>query len=398
MRGMKQWFRDLLPKLLYRWGEFISLVQRVREKVARVVNWAAGPALCVGFLLFSWLAYDAYSGLGKLAGGEMDRALEWLKFYAYLVGGIVLMWQVRISDRRATALEKTAALGEKGNITERFKNAIEHLTHSSEAVRIGGIHTLYHIAREASEYKEAVVGILTVHLREKLSSPKYAMRIRIVRDEYGEEKIDMPTNEVMAILHAFFPEFYEGETMPPFLLGMINLSELNLHGALLDSRRMDCVHAEGVNLSRADLLCSSFEGAILSHANFRRATLGDAHLDNALVDSADFRDAVMYGVDLWGSHLDGSNFTRANLRVANLGGTSAINVAFDEADCRKADFSGADLTDSTFWGTELREAVITVEQLLRAKTLYGATLDAHIREEILRRKPELLDPPAETRQ
>ena len=39
----------------------------------------------------------------------------------------------------------------------------------------------------------------------------------------------------------------------------------------------------------------------------------------------------------------------------------------------------------------LSEANITAEQLLQAKTLYKATLDGHIREEILRRKPELLD-------
>ena len=72
--------------------------------------------------------------------------LEWLQFAAYLVGAVFVVQQLRISNRRATALEKTAALGEKGNITERFKNAIEHLGGESESIRMGGIYGLYHVA------------------------------------------------------------------------------------------------------------------------------------------------------------------------------------------------------------------------------------------------------------
>ena len=394
MRGMTQWFR----KLPHRWSKLVSLVQQAREKMARVVNWAAGPALFAGFLLFSWLAYDAYSGLGKLAGSEMDRALEWLKFYAYLVGGIVLMWQVRISDRRATALEKTAALGEKGNITERFKNAIEHLTHSSEAIRIGGIHTLYHIAQEASEYKDAVFGILISHLQETLNSPKYKMRIRIDRDEDGVEKIDMPTNEVMAILHAFFPELSESGPMPSCLFGRVNLSELDLRGVLLGRRRMDKVIAEGANLSRAALSYSHLADANFSYANLAGVYLVQANLEESSIMEANLKGAVMGGANLGGAALYGSDLTLTNLAYADLGGIMATNAIFNKAYCRGADFSDADLEGSTFLGTELEGAIITAEQLLEAETLHGAKLDAHIREEILRRKPELFDPPAEIRQ
>ena len=97
--------------------------------------------------------------------------LEWLQFAAYLVGAVFVVQQLRISNRRATALEKTASLGEKGNITERFKNAIEHLAHEMDSVQIGGIYTLYHVAREAEEYKDAALKVLLAHL-EKLRKGK----------------------------------------------------------------------------------------------------------------------------------------------------------------------------------------------------------------------------------
>ena len=104
----------------------------------------------------------------------------------------VLIWQVRISDRRATALEKTASLGEKGNITERFKNAIEHLGSDSESIRMGGIYGLYHVVRESCGYADTVLKILCAHAKSIMAKEEYI----------GKEK---PSNEIVAILDILFP-------------------------------------------------------------------------------------------------------------------------------------------------------------------------------------------------
>ena len=356
MRDMKQWFRDLLPKLLYRWGELISLARQAREKVARVVDWAADPILFAGLLLFSWLAYDAYSGLGKLAGGEMDRALEWLKFYAYLVGGVVLIWQVRISNRRAKALEETAALGERGNITERFKNAIEHLGNASESVRMGGVYALYHVARESREYVETVCKILCAHAEAVTTSADYA----------GKEK---PTTEIAAILDVLFPTNGGGA----FGELNIDISNWHLQGANVYSRVMMKIQGVRVNLSRAIMVRANLSGVSMDEANLSGANMCRANLSEAYMIEANLSRAIM----------EQTNLSGAIMAKANLSG--AIMV-------------GANLSGANLFRANLSEARVTAEQLLEAKTLYGAQLDAHIREEILRRKPELFDPPAETRQ
>ena len=376
--------------VIWKWRSFRKWCGKIFAKVHSGKEWAVSDMIWTGLVVMGMIGFGPLLLPDEWIGQDAS-VLERLQFAAYLVGGGFLILQLRISDRRATALEK-------GNITERFNNAIEHLTHSSEAIRIGGIHTLYHIAEEASEYKDAVFGILTSHLHDTLNSPKYAMQIRVIRDEDGVEKIDMPTNEVMTILHAFFPALPEGGPMPSLLFGRVNLSELDLRGVLLGGRRMDNVIAEGANLSSASLSYSHLADAHFSYANLAGAYLVQANLEWSFIMGANLKGAVMGGANLTGAALHGSDLTLTNLSRADLGGIMATNAIFNKASCRNADFSEADLEGSAFLETELQGAVITAEQLLVAKTLHGAKLDAHIREEILRRKPELFDPPDETRQ
>ena len=199
MGGVMQWLREnVLPKLRS-WGKRFALgVQWAREKVAQGGGWMATLVLGAGALFFAWWAYGAYSGLEESPENKANWALEWLKLYAYVVGGIILIWQVRIANRRATALEKTAALGEKGNITERFKNAIEHLGNPSASIRMGGVYGLYHVARESREYVDTVLKILCAHAKSIMAKPKYA-------------KKENPSNEIIAILDILFPVIPDDE-------------------------------------------------------------------------------------------------------------------------------------------------------------------------------------------
>ena len=369
MDGVMQWLRrNVLPKLRV-WGRrFVPFVQRVREKVAQWVDWMADPVLFVGFLFFAWLAYNTYSGMEALPKDEAARTLEWLKFYAYVVGGIVLIWQVRISNRRATALERTAALGEKGNITERFKNAIEHLGNPSESIRMGGIYGLYHVAQESRGYADTVLKILCAHAKSIMAKPKYT-------------ETEKPSNEITAILDVLFPIIPSDENQKAeMLFGKVDISHWHLHGAELSSRNMESIIGKKVNLSKATLSKANLSGAILPNANLSwailrgadlskaklpvgnlsKATLSDANLSNAMLWQTDFSDAFLVDVDLSEAYLYNAKLSGACLAAANL-----LN------------------------------ARVTVGQLLQAKTLIEAKLDDHIREKIMRSKPELMIPPDE---
>ena len=84
----------------------------------------------------------------------VDMTLKLAEFLGYLFGGGLIIRQIAVTSRRAAAAEKTAELTERGNIAERFKNAIEHLGNRSAAVQLGGAYALDHIAQEDERLPE----------------------------------------------------------------------------------------------------------------------------------------------------------------------------------------------------------------------------------------------------
>ena len=383
MGDVMQWLRaNVLPKLRS-WGKRFALgVQWALEKGAQGVDRVADPVLFVGFWFFAWLAYNTYSGMEALPKDEAARTLEWLKFYAYVVGGIVLIWQVRIANRRATALERTAALGEKGNITERFKNAIEHLGSDSESIRMGGIYGLYHVARESREYADTVLKIICVHVKSIMAASEYV-------------KKEEPSNEIAAILDILFPiDFSDGE-QDDRLFARVEISNWHLHGADFIYRNMRDVMGTRVNLSSANLWRARLSNVLFSMTDLSEADLSEADLSGADLSGADLSAANLSKANLSGANLEEANLEEANLSKADLSKANLDRADLSKANLDKADLSRANLGDADLSKTNLSTAIVTIGQLLEAHTLYKAQLSDHIREEILHCKPELLDLPAD---
>ena len=292
-------------------------------------------------------------------GKDEMSILERMKFAAYLVGGVFLIWQLRISNRRATALEKTAASGEKGNITERFKNAIEHLAHDNASVQTGGIYTLYHVAKEAEEYKETVLKILLAHLR-KITVEK-------------EEPVDQI---VMAILDALFAHQDEKPLFDAVDLSYINLKKIGRKGPSLFPYDLSTI-GPAMDL---DLTGAYFGDAHLSGANMSFAICEGTIFNRSLCVETGFHYATFNGASCNGASFDDASFDDASCNGASFYGASFDGASFIDADLSEADFL---------------ESNITAKQLLEAKTLYKAKLPDAVREKIMRESPRLLDKPDE---
>ena len=131
----------------------------------KLSGWIFGAIVAVSLLIYLWNYVSP----------------EFAKFVGYLIGGVLAVWQVVASNRRATAAEKTAESMEKGNVAERFKNAIEHLGHESVSVRLGGIYALHHIAQEEENYRKRVFEILCAHIRETTVDESYKQRSSVPR-------------------------------------------------------------------------------------------------------------------------------------------------------------------------------------------------------------------------
>lgn len=106
---------------------------------------------------------------------------EYTKSIGYLVGVILLIWQITISNRRANAAEKTAEATSKNveaalktaeatlaaNVEQRYHHAVSDLGNKNTVIRIGAIYNLYHISQNTDTYDQTIFDMFCEHLCSK---------------------------------------------------------------------------------------------------------------------------------------------------------------------------------------------------------------------------------------
>ena len=98
------------------------------------------------------------------------------------------------------------------------------------------------------------------------------------------------------------------------------------------------INLEGVDFSKAVLVCANLEGADLQDANFESAKL--------------------HGANLRKTRLWGANFRRANLTYADLSGSALQNASFEDASLR-----GVSLKKCLLYNVHLRNTDIEKDQI-----------------------------------
>lgn len=86
--------------------------------------------------------------------------------------------------------------------------------------------------------------------------------------------------------------------------------------------------------------------------------------------------------------LSGINPLKLNLSYFDLRQAQLKKATLMGVDLRGANLSGANLGDASFGGTDLRGAIVGVEQLCKAFTIYEANLDSAILEGVNKNCPE----------
>ena len=194
----------------------------------------------VGVLFFEC----AETYISKLLG--LSDKNEALKFLGISMGGILIALQALMSYRRAKAMEGTAESQakateeqakanqhtEEGQRQGRLKNAIEHLGHKSDSVRLGGAYELFHLAKDTKELRQTVLDILCAHIRQTTGE-----------SEYRETHKFKPSEEVQSLLTLLFVQKHE-----VFKYLQVDLQGIWLRGASLQEARL-----EKAVLSRAHL-------------------------------------------------------------------------------------------------------------------------------------------------
>ena len=359
-----------------------SLIQWVKANLLSTILWSLLVVLLAVFIAvmvsknLCWIS--PYLGIT-----EKNKILT---FLGIGMGGILLAIQAVIANRRAKAMEETAKAQakateeqakanqntERGQRQERLKNAIEHLGHDSDSVRLGGAYELFHLAQDTEDLRQTVLDILCAHIRRTTGEAEY-------REKYPTK----PSEEVQSLLTLLFVQEYkvfkncrinlqgswlnganlEGARLETAVMTQAYLQGARLWAARLREAELKAAHLQGANLMSARLQRANLMRARLHRANLTGARLTGAFLVEAHLPEADLTDARLSEARLNSAHLNGADLTKTHLQKAIL-----IRTQLHGADMRETHLHGADLTEAHLQGA------ILIETCLQGAKLYSTQL------------------------
>ena len=326
--------------------------------------------LAVLLIIAMYVMFGEDKYISELLGVSNKEAPknEVLKIIGILMGGILVVWQAWASHKRAKAMEGTAESQvratkeqaranentEQGLRQERLKNAIEHLGHEKDSVRLGGAYELFHLAKDAKEdvkeLRQTALDILCAHIRWTTGEKEY-------REAYKTK----PSEEVQSLLILLFVQNYEVFKGLQISLQGSWLKGANLQGARLEKAILTEAHLQVANFREARLQGANLSSAYLQGANLFEAKLQEATLGEASLQGANLNSAYLQGADLIQASLQGANLGSAYLQGANLGsaylqGANLPNASLQGANLFCVQLQGAVLGKASLQGANLAGA------------------------------------------
>ena len=114
------------------------------------------------FLVLTYLFAAHFDELSNYFAKDNPRG-ELFRVILSTIGGIGALIALYYIAKQVQAIEK-------GNVENRFNNAVGHLSYSNSTVVLGGIHVLHQIAIENTNYTRIVHNLFCSYLRENSAS------------------------------------------------------------------------------------------------------------------------------------------------------------------------------------------------------------------------------------
>lgn len=334
----------------------MKLFSKIKENLFSIFQTALIVLLVVLVIVFVGVLSFEYVETHTSKLLDLSSKNETLKFLGIGMGGVLVALQALMSYNRAKAMEKTAeaqadaakaqadavSKTEQGQRQDRLKNAIEHLGHESDSVRLGGAYELFHLAEDTEDLRRTVLDILCAHIRR--TTGEY---------NYRETHKSKPSEEVQSLLTLLFVQEHE----------VFKVCHINLQGSYLNG---------------ADLSMACLKGAVLTESHMQGVSLDGAYLQQASLDRAHLQGASLIAASMQGARLDKAHLQGAHLMLARLQQASLEGAHLQGASLAEAFLQGASLSMAYLQGTSLDEAFLQGALLTEAQ-LQGASLDwAHL--------------------
>ena len=252
------------------------------------------------------------------------------------------------------------------NDKDTFKEAIEHLGHKSESVRLGGIYALYGLAPKP-RYKKDVHEILCAHIRSKTNEKAYKTAHKSKPSTEIQALLELLSNKQKSRIFVakngplkvnLYDAFLHGASLQDAQLQDADLRSTQLQGAKLRKARL-----QGADLQDVQLQCAHLYGAELQGANLWKAQLQKADLWNARLQSSDLQEAQLQGADLSGAQLQSADLCGAQLQGVNFSGAQLQCAGISNAQLQGANLQGAWLQCAGLQNAQLQCANLQNAQL-----------------------------------
>ena len=353
--------KKAFSKLRQSWRRFWDPIDNFLSRVGLLLVAKATHIvlLLVALAVAVMVSDNIASCLQELLG--VDEKYDVLKTIGFCVAGVLLVWQAGAANKRAKAMEDTAreqakatANTEAGQRQERLKNAIEHLGHGSDSVRMGGAYELFHLAKdiEDEDLRQTVMDILCAHIRQMTRG-----------DNYKKTHKTKPSEEIQSLLTLLFVQEYDVfkgcsiNLQGSYLIGA-SLTKAKLYRATLDEAQLQWTDLIATQLQEADLNRARLQGADLRYAQLQGASLRYARLQRA-----DLMNAQLQGASLWAARLQGASLWAAQLQGAVLENAQLQRATLMDARIQGADLMHAELQGANLMNAQLQGANLSLAQL-----------------------------------
>ena len=400
----------------------MKLFSKIKENLFSIFQTALIGLLVVLVIVFVGVLSFEYveKHISKLL--DLPSKNETLKFLGIGMGGLLIALQALMSHRRAKAMEQTAeaqadaakaqadavSKTEQGQRQDRLKNAIEHLGHESDSVRLGGAYELFHLAEDTEDLRQTVLDILCAHIRRTTGE-----------SEYREKHKSKPSEEIQSLLkllfvqeHKIFKGLYidlqgswlngadlKGARLEEAILTEAHLQEAKLDEAHLQRAKLSQAYLQGASLSQAylqgtSLIQAYLQGAFLFRTRLQEAFLDQAYLQGAIIcrtclQGTYLNEAHLQGAFLDQAYLQGTGLYRTDMRGAYCQGPLPLFLSFAER-MRGRIGEKTDLSTAIFSGGLSQENVDSLVKGLPAKKANALRqiLEPHIGQPISHELPD----------
>ncbi len=249
---------------------------------------------------------------------------ELLKIIVQVLGGIILISGAYYSFRIADSMYINNKLIEKGNIADRFRNAVHMLENKNSITCLSGIYALNNIAKENVEYREQVFNILVEFINNKTKSlPSWAEMPE------SERTVAQPSIEIKTILKILFSK--EDTLYRHF---SAHFKDAKLYGGIFDDYNFSCCKFINVEFQNSSFNRTLFIKSEIFNSDFSFSVFPNTILTGSvIIDNSKFACC----------RFSWTSFTKSFIQGTDFSCSSMFNVFFEGALVNVCNFNGVEL-------------------------------------------------------